>query len=69
MNISNLTNLINNNWGRLVQYDFPYVVPVVQATGVSGGKYIYSGPIQTPNKRLAARQSVWGINFGVRYEF
>jgi outer membrane receptor for ferrienterochelin and colicin len=72
--IRNLTNLINNNWGRNIQVDFsapgPFVVPVVEATGISpDGKYIYSGPIRTPTRTLQARQSVWAIQFGVRYEF
>ena len=69
LDMSNFTNLLNNNWGRISQYGFPYVVPVVQATAISGGKYTYTGPIQTPNKTVLARQSVWGINFGVRYSF
>lgn len=71
MDIRNLTNLLNNNWGRHAQYDFPFVVPVVEATGIDAttGKYIYSGPLRTPVKAIQARQSVWAIQFGVRYQF
>lgn len=70
MDIRNLTNLINSNWGRLAQYNFPYVIPVVEATGVgANGKYTYNGPLRTPNKTIEARQSVWAIQFGIRYTF
>ena len=69
VDISNLTNMLNNNWGRISQFGFPYVVPVVQATGVSGGKYIYSGPLLPATRSVLARQSVWGLNFGLRYSF
>ena len=69
VDISNLTNLLNSSWGRISQYGFPYVVPVVQATGIQNGKYVYSGPIQTPTKSYSTRASVWGLNFGIRYSF
>lgn len=71
IDIKNLTNLINSNWGRLAQYNFPYAVPVVEAAGVDAatGKYIYNGPLRTPVKTLQARESVWAIQFGIRYEF
>jgi hypothetical protein len=71
MDFRNLTNLINSNWGRLAQYDFPFVVPVVEATGIDAatGKYIYNGPLRTPVKAVQARQSVWAIQFGIRYQF
>jgi hypothetical protein len=73
MDIRNVGNLINSKWGRLSQVNFgepgPNVVPIVQATGIEGGKYVYSGPIAVPAKSIQARQSVWAILFSVRYEF
>jgi hypothetical protein len=69
MDIRNLTNLINSSWGREIQQDFPFVVPVVEATSIAGGKYTYSGSVRTRNRTLLARQSVWAIQFGARYEF
>ncbi|MDX2143472.1 MAG: TonB-dependent receptor [Rhodospirillaceae bacterium] len=69
MDIRNLTNLINSSWGREIQQDFPFVVPVVEATSIAGGKYTYSGAPRTKNRSLLARQSVWAIQFGARYEF
>jgi hypothetical protein len=69
MDIRNLTNLINSSWGREIQQNFPFVVPVVEATSIAGGKYTYSGPLRVKNRSLEARQSVWQIQFGVRYEF
>jgi outer membrane receptor for ferrienterochelin and colicin len=70
VDIRNLTNLLNNNWGRNIQIDFPYVVPVVEASGItSDGRYIFNGPLRVKNRSLSARQSVWAVQFGVRYEF
>jgi outer membrane receptor protein involved in Fe transport len=69
MDIRNLTNLINSSWGREIQIGFPFAVPVVEATSIAGGKYTYSGPLRTVNRSLQARQSVWAIQFGARYEF
>ncbi|MBL8642385.1 MAG: TonB-dependent receptor [Rhodospirillaceae bacterium] len=69
MDIRNLTNMINSSWGRDIQIGFPFVVPVVEATSVAGGKYTYSGPLRTKNRTLTARTSVWQIQFGARYEF
>lgn len=73
MDIRNVGNLINSKWGRNSQVNFgepgPFVVPVVQATAIEGGRYVYSGPIATPVKTLQARESVWAIQFTIRYEF
>jgi len=69
MDIRNLTNLINSSWGRDIQIGFPFVVPVVEATSAVGGKYTYSGAVRTKNRTLEARQSVWAIQFGAKYEF
>ncbi len=67
--IRNLTNMINSSWGREIQINFPFVVPVAEATSVAGGKYTYSGPLRTKNRTLLARQSVWAVQFGAKYEF
>ncbi len=32
MDIENLTNLINKNWGQIREYSFPYTIPAVQVT-------------------------------------
>lgn len=69
MDIRNLTNMINSSWGRDIQIGFPFVVPVVEATSIAGGKYTYSGPVRTKNRTLTSRASVWAIQFGARYEF
>lgn len=69
MDIRNLTNLLNSSWGRDIQIGFPYVVPVVEATSIAGGKYTYSGPLRSKVRTLTPRQSVWAIQFGARYEF
>jgi outer membrane receptor for ferrienterochelin and colicin len=70
MDIRNVGNLINNKWGRNSQFDFPFVVPVVEAVGIENGRYVYSGPIRPlADRKVIQRQSVWAIQFTVRYSF
>jgi Carboxypeptidase regulatory-like domain/TonB dependent receptor/TonB-dependent Receptor Plug Domain len=72
MDIRNLTNMINSSWGRDIQIGFPFVAPVVEAVGISGGKYVYApfnGRLNYPNRSMTARASVWAVQFGARYEF
>lgn len=76
LDIVNLTNLIDSDWGRFEQVGFPYVAPVVDAArDATTGKYIYS-PISATNpvpanpvKSINALPSVWRIQLGVRFEF
>jgi hypothetical protein len=71
LDILNVANLINSDWGRFEQVGFPYVAPVVSAAlNPTTGKYIYSNlaagkvynlnPIQT---------SIWRMQIGLRYQF
>jgi len=76
LDVVNLTNLIDNDWGRSEQVGFPYVAPVVDASrDAATGKYVY-GPISASNpvpaapvKSILALPSVWRIQLGVRFEF
>ena len=75
LDIENLANLINSDWGRLGSVSFPYVTPVLDAAiNPVTGKYIYrprsgeAGPV-APNFSLSALPSVWRIQLGVRFEF
>ncbi len=74
IDIENVANLLNSDWGRVEQVGFPHVAPVVNATGVVGGLYQYS-PIsgQTGPRPVAttllAEQSVWRIQLGVKFVF
>lgn len=82
MDIENLANLLNNDWGQLRQVNFPYVAPVVDAgritnAGCPNGAatcYVYrpragaSGPVK-PFETIAPLPSVWRIQLGFRIEF
>jgi len=75
LDIENLTNLLNSDWGRLEQVSFPYVAPVLDASINSAGQYVYrpissSDPVpQAAFKSVSALPSVWRIQLGFRIEF
>lgn len=74
LDIENLTNLINDDWGRLAQVSFPYVAPVLDASINAQGQYVYR-PVagetepQGSFKSLSALPSVWRVQLGFRIEF
>jgi len=76
LDVENLANMINNNWGQLRQVSFPYVTPVVDVNRIDAAtnRYVYrprsgqSGPV-APSESLAALPSVWRVQLGVRIEF
>ena len=78
LDIENLGNLINDDWGRVDSYASPSNVPVVNVgiTG-DGAQYIYSptssavtGPDNIiPSPSIARLPSVYRIQFGVRFRF
>lgn len=81
LDIKNVGNLLNKNWGRLEQIGFPYNAQVANAAiDPKTGKYVYtpiSGraagsylaiPRDTSNQQ-AIDASVWRIQVGLRYEF
>lgn len=84
LDIENLANLINNDWGQITQVSFIYVAPVLDAnriatSGCSGTPpapscYVYrpragqTGPTP-PAPSLTALNSVWRVQLGLRFEF
>jgi hypothetical protein len=75
LDVQNILNLINNNWGQLASVGFPYVAPVLAASINAQGQYVYR-PVNTndpvPQKAtnsVASLPSVWRIALGVRIEF
>jgi hypothetical protein len=75
LDIENLTNLLNSDWGRLEQVSFPYVAPVLDASINGAGQYVYrpvsnSNPVpQAARMSGSALPSVWRIQLGFRIEF
>jgi outer membrane receptor for ferrienterochelin and colicin len=82
LDIENLANLLDNDWGQLRQVSFPYVAPVVDAgriatAGCPGGAttcYVYrpqagaTGPVE-PFETISSLPSVWRLQLGFRIEF
>jgi hypothetical protein len=71
--VENVLNLIDSDWGALRQVAFPYTaslvdVQCVAASGNPCARYIYSR-VTPPNEVLNARQSLYQIRVGVRFEF
>ena len=84
MDIENLGNLLNDEWGIVEQYDFYRGVPVVNvqcgaggapACAAPGAVYTYSGTVvggafQQPVKPfLRSENSLWQIKIGAKYKF
>jgi len=85
MDVENLGNLLNDDWGVLEQYDFSRMVPVVNVScingaggavgcGTAGARYLYSGTgvggaFQEPVKAFRRDQSLWQVKFGAKYKF
>lgn len=82
LDVENLANMIDKNWGQLRQVSFAYFTPVadvnrIATAGCPNGAascYVYrprsgqTGPVD-PFESLSALPSVWRIQLGVRIEF
>ena len=67
LDIENLGNMINDDWGRVEGYVQPFNAPVVDVS-IDNGKYVYSN-FTKPEPTVAKVPSVWKIQLGVRYKF
>lgn len=70
LDIENLGNLLNSDWGRVERTEYEYERDVVSAQIVNG-QYEYFN-LQSPsriNNLEVLAQSVWQVQFGVKYEF
>lgn len=68
LDILNLTNLLNSDWGRQQQVSFFHATRAVSAK-LDGGKYVFTGPLVDPTQTISNRNSVWKIQLGVKYDF
>lgn len=74
LDVENLTNLLNDDWGRFEQVAFPYVSPVLDASINAQGQYVYrprsgeTGPTGV-RQSISALPSVWRVQMGIRIEF
>ena len=72
MDILNLGQLLNDEWGHVEQVGFEYVAEVVNYRGIApDGRYIYSVSNESESDFIRTRdlESSWQVQFGLRYEF
>lgn len=81
MDLENLGNLLNDEWGVLEQYDFHRSVPVATVSCVAAGTttatncgaanaaYLYSGSATGSSPYVVPNASLWQVKFGVKYKF
>ena len=76
LDIENLGNLINNDWGRVESYAAPSNVALANVT-IAGGQYVYA-PVSgdqvspetiAPSPVIASLPSVYRIQFGAMFRF
>lgn len=70
LDIENVGNLLNNDWGRFTQVGFPYTTPVVDVNyDAASGKYVYSNLRVLKPQRVNVLESVWRMSVGLLYDF
>ncbi|GIL41862.1 TonB-dependent receptor [Roseiterribacter gracilis] len=70
LDIFNLTNLINKNWGRIEQQGFFYAADTGITPSIGAdGKYVYTGTPRDQTNTTSNRASVWQIQIGAKYRF
>ncbi len=81
LDIQNIGNLLNKEWGQIDEVGFPYNLGVARFAGVNAaGQYVYdvstyvnetTGAVTLPStvRRDAVGESRWSLQLGFRYEF
>ncbi len=70
VDIQNVGNMIDHNWGRVTTVPFPYVATAVDvARDPMTGKYIYSNLRAPDQSRVDLLASVWRMSLGLMYDF
>jgi outer membrane receptor for ferrienterochelin and colicin len=67
LDLENIGNMLNDDWGRAESYNQPFNAPVVDVA-IVGGQYLYSNFTQ-PTPAVAKIPSVWKVQLGIRYKF
>ena len=75
MDLQNALNMIDSDWNVLRDAGFEYNVPIVRTTINDQNQYVFeqfldptSGDSPFPLRRSTGA-SLWGVQFGVRYDF
>ncbi len=68
LDIENVGNLINDEWGYLEQVRYEYFQPVANVDVVNG-QYVYSGFPERAETRITDAASVWQVQVGIKYVF
>ena len=70
VDIENLGNLLNHNWGRQSTVPFPFMAPAVDVSyDPTTGKYVYANLRNPSATRVDIVSSVWRIALGLSYDF
>ena len=80
LDILNIGNMINDEWGHIEEAAFPYGLGVARFAGVSNGNYVYdvsnyvnetTGVVNNPSliRKDVAGESRWAVQVGFRFEF
>ncbi len=85
MDLENIGNMLNDDWGVIEQYDFSRQVPVVDVScvtaagaaancGAAGALYRYqglgpNGTFTRPVQPFRREQSLWQVKLGARFKF
>lgn len=67
LDIENIGNMLNDDWGRAESYNQPFNAPVVDVT-IENNQYVYSN-FTEPTPTVAKMPSVWKAQLGLRYRF
>ena len=70
VDVENVLNMIDSDWGSLRQVGFPYFAPLVQVSCANAAcsQYQYQN-FRAPNEQLQTRVSLYQIRIGARFEF
>lgn len=68
LDLENVGNMINDEWGYLEQVRYEYFQPVSHVD-VQNGQYVYSGFPARSEKRITDGASVWQVQLGIKYVF